>query len=292
MHLNHAPDTLTLATNRVQHLVARFQNAGVNTGKSQRTHERVGSNLERQSCKWSLVICWAAVSFFLVIGVYTLNGWNICWRWQIVNHGIQNQWHTLVLEGRTTNSRNDLTSNGALAQPFLDVLDRQIPLFQVLVHQFFTGFCGSFYQLGAIFFNIVDHVGRDLFLAEGHAHVFIVPVVSSSTDQVDLTNEVFFSTNWQLQSNRGMPQALLDLTQHTLEISPLTVQLVNVDNAWYTVFVGLTPYSFRLRLYTGRTAEDDNRAIQYTQRTLNLNGEVNVARSINDVQTIAVVLLL
>src|SRR5690625_7529077 len=43
---------------------------------------------------------------------------------------------------------------------------------------------------------------------------------------------------------------------------------------------------------TGRCTHNHNRAIEHSQRTLNLNSEVNVTRSINDVDPVLVKLLL
>ena len=74
-----------------------------------------------------------------------------------------------------------------------------------------------------------------------------------------------------------MTQALLDLLDDAQEVRALAVHLVDVDDARYAVLVGLTPYGFRLRLYAGGATEHHDSAVQYTQGTLHLDGEVYVA---------------
>ena len=89
-----------------------------------------------------------------------------------------------------------------------------------------------------------------------------------------------------------MTQTLFDLLDHTQEVCTCTVHLVYVNKTWNTVFVGLTPYGFRLRLNTRRAAENNNCTIEYTQGTLNFNSEVYVTRSIDYVEAVLVLVLL
>ena len=58
------------------------------------------------------------------------------------------------------------------------------------------------------------------------------------------------------------------------------------------VFVSLTPYGFGLRLNTALSTENCNGTIKYTQGTFNFYSEVNVARGINDVDTMFIELVL
>ena len=58
------------------------------------------------------------------------------------------------------------------------------------------------------------------------------------------------------------------------------------------VFVSLTPYGFGLRLNTTLSTENCNGTIKYTQGTFNFYSEVNVARSIDDVDTMFIELVL
>src|SRR5690606_30032532 len=223
-----------------------------------------------------------------VIRVDTLDSRNFVRSRQIVDHGIENQGNALVLEGGAADCRNDFAGNGTLTQTGLDLFDRQLAAFQVLVHQLFVGFRSSLDHVGTILFGLVHQLGRNLFLAVAHALVVFVPVDRLHLDQIDLTREVLFRANRQLQRYRGVTQTLLDLTDDAKEVGTLTVHLVDVNDTRNAVLVGLTPYSFGLRLHAGSTAEHDNSAIENAQRTLHFNGEVNVAGSIDNVYTVVV----
>jgi len=65
------------------------------------------------------------------------------------------------------------------------------------------------------------------------------------------------------------------------------VQLVDITDARDAVLGGLTPYGHRLRLDTGDTVEDGDRTVQDAQRTLHLDGEVDVAWGVDDVDLVA-----
>lgn len=120
VHLHHTTHALFLAFNRVDHAVAGGQHARVNANEGQSTHEWVCSDLERQSRERLVVVSMTLHLFFLVIRVGTLDSRNVGWSRQVVDNGIENQGNTLVLEGRTANSQDDLTSDSTLTQSGLD----------------------------------------------------------------------------------------------------------------------------------------------------------------------------
>src|SRR5690606_33060901 len=142
-------------------------------------------------------------------------------RRQEVDDSIQYQRHALVLEGRTTDSRNDLAGQGALTQTRLDLFEGQLDPFQILVHEIFVGFSGRLYQLFTVFRSQLSHILRDLFLTEGHAHVGIVPVDGLHAQQVYLANEVFFRTDRQLNRHWRVAKAFLDLLDDAQEVGTL-----------------------------------------------------------------------
>ncbi|MCY1507148.1 hypothetical protein D9M68_414160 [compost metagenome] len=290
MHLHHPADSLLLAFHRVDHGVARGQDTGIDTGEGQRTNEGVGRDLERQGSEGSIVVSRALVDLLLVIRVGTLNGRDVGRRRQVVDHGVENQGHALVLEGGTTDRRDDFASQGTLAQAGLDLFDRQLATFQVLVHQLFVGFGRSLDHVRAIFLGQLLQLGRDVLLAVGHALVVFVPVDRLHLQQIDLASEVLFRADRQLHRHRGVTQALLDLVDHTQEVGALAVHLVHVDDTRNTVLVGLTPYGFGLRLNAGSAAEHHDSTVQHAQGALDFNGEVHVAGGIDDVYAVLVVL--
>ena len=71
-----------------------------------------------------------------------------------------------------------------------------------------------------------------------------------------------------------------------MEVCPNAIHLVDEAEARHVVLVGLAPHSLGLRLYASHSIEDRHRAVQYAQRPLNLYGEVDVARSVDDVDPV------
>ncbi|MNZ62489.1 hypothetical protein D3C78_806140 [compost metagenome] len=85
-----------------------------------------------------------------------------------------------------------------------------------------------------------------------------------------------------------VPQALVDLFDHAQEVRALAVHLVDIGQTRDVILVGLAPHRLGLRLYTVGTAEHHHGAIEHAQRTFHLDGEVDVAGGIDDVETVLV----
>src|SRR5690606_20839559 len=108
LHLHHTTYALFLALDRVDHGVARRQDTRINTNEGQRANEGVGSDLERQRGERLVIAGLADVGLLVVIRMHALDGFDFVRSRQEVDDSIQYQRHALVLEGRTTDSRNDL----------------------------------------------------------------------------------------------------------------------------------------------------------------------------------------
>src|SRR5690606_30068349 len=66
------------------------------------------------------------------------------------------------------------------------------------------------------------------------------------------------------------------------------VHLVHEADAGDAVTVGLAPHGLRLRLDSGDTVEDGDRAVEDAQGALHLDGEVHVAGRVDDVDLVVV----
>src|SRR3546814_7233214 len=64
--------------------------------------------------------------------------------------------------------------------------------------------------------------------------------------------------------------------------------LVDEAHAGHAVLVRLTPHRFRLRLHAGDAVETGDRAVQHAQRTLHLDGQIDVAGRVDDVDAVIV----
>ena len=80
------------------------------------------------------------------------------------------------------------------------------------------------------------------------------------------------------------------MSTHAVEVGAHDVHLVDIHHAGYVILVGLTPHGLRLGLHAALGAQNSHRAVQHAQGTLHLNGEVHVARGVDDVDPMAVLL--
>jgi hypothetical protein len=72
-----------------------------------------------------------------------------------------------------------------------------------------------------------------------------------------------------------------------VEVGADAVHLVDVGDPRNPVLVSLTPHRLRLRLDAGDGVKQRDRAVEHAQRPLNLDGEVDVARRVDDVDAVA-----
>jgi hypothetical protein len=88
----------------------------------------------------------------------------------------------------------------------------------------------------------------------------------------------------KLHGHRDRAGAVLDHLHAVEEVGADLVHLVDEDDARNLVAVGLAPDGFGLRLDTGVGVEQRDRAVEHGQRTLDLDGEVDVAGRVDDVE--------
>ena len=90
----------------------------------------------------------------------------------------------------------------------------------------------------------------------------------------------------QLDRERVGAEALADRADRHLEVGADAVHLVDEGDPRDAVLVGLAPDGLGLRLDAGDGVEDDDRAVEDAQRALDLDGEVDVARRVDDVDAV------
>ena len=108
--------------------------SGVHADERKLTDERVGHDLEGQRRKRRLVVG-GALNFFPRVGVNTLDRRNVERRRQVIDDGIEQRLHTLVLEGGSADHREHLHLQGGAAQCGLQFGLADGFAFDVLVHQ-------------------------------------------------------------------------------------------------------------------------------------------------------------
>ncbi len=105
-------------------------------------------------------------------------------------------------------------------------------------------------------------------------------------DEVDDALEVALGADRQLDRH-GVGAEAVDHRLHALlEVGADAVHLVDVGDARDVVLVGLAPDGLRLGLDAGDGVEQRDRAVEHAQRALDLDGEVDVAGRVDDVDAV------
>ena len=112
--------------------------------------------------------------------------------------------------------------------------------------------------------------------SSGQTSAFIV-------DEVDDAAEVALGADRQLDDGGHRVEAVLDHVDAAVEVGADAVHLVDEAHARHVVLVGLAPHRLGLRLDAGDRVEHRDRAVEHAQRALDLDGEVDVAGRVDDV---------
>ena len=202
----------------------------------------------------------------------------------VLKNSVQEFLNTFVSVCRTAAYRYSCTLAGSFTQNCFHLVYRRDIIIQITHHQLIIQLADFLYQLGVIQLSVVFHIFRDI--NDGDIIALIVVVdVSFHLEQIDNSLEFIFLTNWKLKADSIFTKSGLDLIYSVVEVSTKDVHLVDECHTRYVVGISLTPYVLRLRLYTTFCTEHADSAVQYTKGTLNLYGEVYVAWSIDDVDT-------
>ena len=128
----------------------------------------------------------------------------------------------------------------------------------------------------------VEQLARDL----GDRHVLAEVVVVDDGlhgDEVDDALELRLGADRQLDRHGMRAEAVDHRLDAALEVGADAVHLVDVGDPRDVVLVRLSPDGLRLWLYARHRIEQRHSTVEHAQRTLHLDGEVDVARRVDDV---------
>ena len=139
-------------------------------------------------------------------------------------------------------------------------------------------FCGFIFKL-ITNFSFFKHTA--LILVRVNVNDFVI------IDEVNNTLKCILAADRKLDWKCVTFETVVNHIKNAIKIRTHNIHFINKYHTRYIIFISLTPYGFRLRLNTAFCTKNGNRAVKYTQRTLYLNCEVNVARCINDIDSMA-----
>ena len=127
-------------------------------------------------------------------------------------------------------------------------------------------------------------VGRDLDDVPRGAERLVAPDQRLHLDEIDDALELVLGADRQLHDDSVRAEARLDHLDRAIEVGADLVHLVAEDHARNMILVRLAPYGLGLRLDAGIGVKQRDRAVENAQRTLHLDGEVDVAGRVDDVE--------
>ena len=212
---------------------------------------------------------------------------------QEVDDGVEHRLDALVLERRAAQDRHEVERQRAGAQRDLDLVLGDVFAGEVLLHQVVVAGGDGLEQLLAVLGGLLGHVGRDLDLVPLGAELLVVPDQGLHLDEVDQADERLVGlratgADGQVDDGRGGLQAVLDHVDGAVEVGADAVHLVDEAHPRDLVLVGLTPHGLGLRLDAGDRVEHRDGTVEDAQRALDLDGEVDVAGGVDDVDAVVV----
>src|SRR6185312_3800359 len=284
MHLQQAADALLPGFGRHVHRVAGVENAGVDAEECQVADERIVEQLERERGEGLLVAGLARVGLIAIVD--SLDVGHLDRRRHELDDGIEQRLHALVLECRAAQAQHDLVAQRALAQAPAHLVIRERLGLQVLLHQRIVGFGRRLDHLRAVLLGLGTQIRRDVAVFEAHALGLHVPVDRLHAHEVDHALEVFLRTDGQLDRHRIGAQAGPDHVDDAQEVRAGTVHLVDEREARHVVLVHLPPDRLGLRLHAGHRIKQRHGGVEHAQGPLHLDGEVDVAWGVDDVDPV------
>ena len=133
-----------------------------------------------------------------------------------------------------------------------------------------------------VFLGHVHQVRGNVGLVHGGAHLVHVDL-SLHLDQVHQAHEAGLGADGDLDRHGVGLQPLLHHVHHAEEVRAGDVHLVDVGQAGHVILGRLTPDGLGLGLHPALGAENGDRAVQHAQGTLHLDGEIDVAGSVDQV---------
>ena len=202
---------------------------------------------------------------------------------QVVDDGVEQRLHALVLEGGAEQDRRDGDVERRRAERAPEHVRRDRGLvFEIGLQQLVVVVGDRVDQLVVVLVRLLEQLRRDL----AHVHVLAEVVLVGDRphlDQVDDAAEVLLRADRQLHRNRARAEAVDHGLHRGEEVRARAVHLVHERDARNLVAVGLAPDGLGLRLDARDRVEDRDRAVEDAQASLHLDRKVHVPGRIDNV---------
>ena len=211
---------------------------------------------------------------------------HVAGRRQVVDHRVEQGLHALVLEGRAVQHGHQAAADGSGPDGGGDLFGAYLGVLQELLEQALVVVRQRLKQIVAVELGLLGHLVGDVGLGPGHSEVLAGPDAGPHAHQVDDPPVVGLGADGQLDHRDALGQSLPDRVEHEVEVGAGAVHLVNEAEPGNAVAVGLAPHRLGLGLHAGDAVEHGHRAVEHPQRALHLDGEVDMARCVDDVDAV------
>src|SRR4051794_2404815 len=288
VHHQDAPDPLGAARVDVEDARAGLELARVDAEVRELADERVGHDLEGQRRERRGVVGRARLLPRLVLALdldHAADRRHVERAREVVEHGVEQRLHALVLEGGAAEDRRHVEVERRLADRRLELVDRDLGLLEDELDELVVVVGDLLEEVLARLVGAVGVVGGDVDDLELLAELVLVDD-RLHADQVDDPDEVGLRPDRQLHRHGMRTEAVDHRLDGLLEVRPDAVHLVDERDARDVVLVGLAPHGLGLRLDARDGVEERDRAVEHAQRALHLDGEVDVAGRVDDVDPV------
>src|SRR4051794_37156119 len=290
VHHQDAADALGAARVDVEDARAGLELAGVDAEVGELADERVGGDLEGQGGERRVVVGGPGLLARLVLALDldgAGDGRHVDGARQVVEHGVEQRLDALVLERRAAEDRGHLEVERRLADRGLELVDRDLDLFEDELDELVVVVGDLVEQVLARRGGAVGVLVRDVDDVELLAELVLVDD-RLHPDEVDDADEVGLRPDGELDRHGMRREAVDHRLDGLVEVRADPVHLVDERDARDVVLVGLAPDGLGLRLDAGDRVEQRDRAVEHAQRALDLDGEVDVAGRVDDVDAVVV----
>ena len=284
VHLEETADALGLAGGDVHDALAGLDLARVDAEVGELADVRVAHHLEGER-REGLVLGRPARELVTRARVDPVDRGDVERARQVVDDGVEQRLHALVLEGGAEEDGRDRDRERRLAERAPDHLRRDRALVgEVGLEELLVVLGDRVDQLVVVRLGLLLELLRDLDRRDLRAEV-VLPDGALHLDDVDDAAEVLLLADRQLHRHRVGAQAVDHRLHGCEEVRAGAVHLVDEGDAGDAVAVGLAPDGLRLRLDARDGVEDGDRAVEDAQAALHLDGKVHVPGRIDDVDT-------
>ena len=285
MHKQKSSNSFFLFSHWIKQSISRLNNSRIYSHESQSTNERISHDLESNSWNWFIKISFSNYCFIFLIWIVTYDLTSIKWRWQEINHRIENKLNSLISKSCSTKHWIKFIWYNSLSNCFFDQFIWNFFSSKEFFSQFIIKHRDCINHSFSILLCLILHISWN-FSFNYINSLFSLKVISLHSNQINHSFKGISLSNRKLNRDCLIWKSLSHRFNRHKEICSHLIHLIYKDKSWYSILISLSPNSFSLRLSSLRTIKQCNSTIQNSKRSLYLNSKVYVSRSINHINLI------